>query len=802
MAVNNFLPFASLPGANVMTQAAYGASAFVGAGFTAGTAKSLELNKVWRQSAAMASMLGAVIASRSGADALDDGNITVLQDNFERAIAALAVNGAGSYVVATGAVNTYLAVYDPVVPSTPVDGMILKFKATTGNTGPAVFSPNGMAGKQILGNGFLALQGGEIVANGDVMVQYNSSVGGGCWVILASSGGTQQIAPGTASRHAVQMRQIQNSSGTYSLDTGPVNSYLAAYTPAITTLVDGMTLKFKAANANTGPSIFSPDGVAGLQILGQGGVALQGGEIAANSDIWLQYNSSLGGGCWMMVASAGPGPTQVGAATRSGHAVNAGQIQNGSQQYALDTGTANTYLADYVPAVTAPVDGMILKFKAKTANTGASIFSPNGIAGLQILGQGGAALQGGEIAVNSDIWLQYNSSVGGGCWVIVASAIGPTQVGAAIRTAHAVQMGQIQNGSGIYVAGGGTANAQTVTFAPAITALTDGMAFRFKSSAANTGAATLNVNGLGGKPILGAGGSPLQGGELVVDGYTLLEYSTSLDSFLILGNTGVGSSQQVGTALRSNHAVQFNQLVGNAGTASGLKAVVNTAAATCLFTADEVILESAIGGLRYSVSNLSQTINLGNVGTNGMDTGAAPVNGYVAIYAICTAGGTTRLLGVNATAGVAPPVYAGANMPSSYVASGLIAVLPTNGSGQFKPFSQTGRSVSIPGTQVFSGSTGGLSMQSISLAAAVPFNATNISGGLTNSSTAGSNIGLTVSSNAQSMGTQNISGTVTAGGAINGSFAIDVAVAQTAYVSTTNTAGTPTFTISVTRYSI
>ena len=211
----------------------------------------------------------------------------------------------------------------------------------------------------------------------------------------------------------------------------------------------------------------------------------------------------------------------------------------------------------------------------------------------------------------------------------------------------------------------------------------------------------MNVNGLGGKSILGAGGTPLQGGELVVGGYTLVEYSTSLDPFLMLAGFGVGSSQQVGAALRSNHALQFSQLVGNAGTASGLKAAVNIAAATALFTADEVILESAIGGLRYSVSNLSQTINLANVGINGMDTGAAPVNGYVAIYAICIAGGTTCLLGVNATAGAAPPVYAGVNMASSYVASALISVLPTNGSGQFKVSSQVGHSISISSLRRF-----------------------------------------------------------------------------------------------------
>ncbi|MEF9673497.1 hypothetical protein QNM99_19965 [Pseudomonas sp. PCH446] len=141
-------------------------------------------------------------------------------------------------------------------------------------------------------------------------------------------------------------------------------------------------------------------------------------------------------------------------------------------------------------------------------------------------------------------------------------------------------------------------------------------------------------------------------------------------------------------------------------------------------------------------------------------------------------------------------------MPSGYTASALISVLPTNGSGQIKVCSQIDRSISISPVQVFLGGSGGLSLTPFSLSGAVPFNAVNVSGGLTNSSSMSSNCGLTIDSTTTSIDTQNVSGTVVAGGAINGHFAIDVFVPQILYVSTTNTAGIPTYTVSIGRYSI
>jgi hypothetical protein len=134
------------------------------------------------------------------------------------------------------------------------------------------------------------------------------------------------IDPDEAANHqvlAALQHLIQQSAGGYAADTGIANGYLAAYTPAIVVLVDGMVLKFKAKTANTGASTFKPDGVAAKPIVGGAHTALQGGEIIAGGDVWLQYNSSLD--AWVLIESTG-GAVQVPAAVKSQHALQLGQL--------------------------------------------------------------------------------------------------------------------------------------------------------------------------------------------------------------------------------------------------------------------------------------------------------------------------------------------------------------------------------------------------------------------------------------------------------------------------------------------
>nr|WP_281438888.1 MULTISPECIES: hypothetical protein [Pseudomonas] len=234
----------------------------------------------------------------------------------------------------------------------------------------------------------------------------------------------------------------QSDSAKYALDTGASGTYVASYAPALKALVDGVVLCFKAQNGNTGASTFSPNGLTAAPIVGAAHSALQGGEIIPNGDVWVQWNSSIGTGSWVLIDSTG-GALQVASATKSLHAINAGQFQVGALTFATDTGTANTYTANYSPAITAVTDGITLRFKAASSNTGASTFSPNGLTPQGIVGLGATALQGGEIVGTGTCTVVY--SVALGKWVLLSCSGAPLQVSYASAGLHALPLAQAQS---------------------------------------------------------------------------------------------------------------------------------------------------------------------------------------------------------------------------------------------------------------------------------------------------------------------------------------------------------------------
>ncbi|MGB3044203.1 MAG: phage tail protein [Xanthobacteraceae bacterium] len=72
-----------------------------------------------------------------------------------------------------------------------------------------------------------------------------------------------------------------------------------------------------------------------------------------------------------------------------------------------------------------------------------------------------------------------------------------------------------QSGKWQFAVAGGTANALTATLAPVPAGLVAGMRARLKAGAANTGAMTLNVNGLGAKAIVRKDGAALAANSVV-----------------------------------------------------------------------------------------------------------------------------------------------------------------------------------------------------------------------------------------------------------------------------------------------
>lgn len=105
-----------------------------------------------------------------------------------------------------------------------------------------------------------------------------------------------------------------------------------------------------------------------------------------------------------------------------------------------------------------------------------------------------------------------------------------TGVGNGSARTHYTSIGQLQDGGPVWGGtSGGTANALTLTLSPAISAYVAGQTFRFIAGLANTGAATLQINGIASpKNILSSyTGSPLVAGNILSGSVYEVVYSGS-----------------------------------------------------------------------------------------------------------------------------------------------------------------------------------------------------------------------------------------------------------------------------------
>ncbi|ELH3081521.1 hypothetical protein ACQ9AQ_19260 [Escherichia coli] len=86
MAKNDFKPFATGSGANVMSQTDWEALPALLAGFQSGKASSAQINKAFRQSSFIAAALAQFIADTNGTDVLDNGNFSDIVLKLKSAI--------------------------------------------------------------------------------------------------------------------------------------------------------------------------------------------------------------------------------------------------------------------------------------------------------------------------------------------------------------------------------------------------------------------------------------------------------------------------------------------------------------------------------------------------------------------------------------------------------------------------------------------------------------------------------------------------------------------------------------------
>lgn len=161
---NEFKPFATGGGANVLSPAAYAAlTSLLANGFSAGVAPSVQLNTVWRQASFVAAAVAQLIAD-FGPNAVDDGNLTTFVANLKAAIGGPTTRIAA----AGGTVDAITGTFAPV-PTTFINGLSYYVRAAGSNTiTNPTFTPNSgtLAAKTIVKRNNQALVVGDIAGAG------------------------------------------------------------------------------------------------------------------------------------------------------------------------------------------------------------------------------------------------------------------------------------------------------------------------------------------------------------------------------------------------------------------------------------------------------------------------------------------------------------------------------------------------------------------------------------------------------------------------------------------------------------
>lgn len=156
--------------------------------------------------------------------------------------------------------------------------------------------------------------------------------------------------------------------------------------------------------------------------------------------------------------------------------------------YKADTGAANAYVITPAPAITAYAAGQIFSFKATNANTTTSTLNVNALGAKTIKKNGTLNLVANDILAGQIVVVEYD-----GTNLQMISEVGNNKIS--------------QIGTEIYAADSVGTDAYAITLVPALAAYVTGMVINFNAGTANTGAATLAVNGLAAKTIKKRGGT-------------------------------------------------------------------------------------------------------------------------------------------------------------------------------------------------------------------------------------------------------------------------------------------------------
>lgn len=225
-----------------------------------------------------------VVTVPYGATSLTSSNISQYTGSpiLPNGILQSIITGNLAYGVDSGTAGVVQAKF-PIPVTTLVDGMDVWVKIAAANPSTATFTPNPgvISAAPVVGAAHAALQGNELIANGRANFVYRADITS--WVLVECTGGALQVAPATASQHAMQLGQA----------TGRLLRTTVIYNNGSGTLLASINGGAYSSIGTSGSATFSPlAATSGVDVEVCGGGGGSGGTSTTSS---TQYCGSGGG---------------------------------------------------------------------------------------------------------------------------------------------------------------------------------------------------------------------------------------------------------------------------------------------------------------------------------------------------------------------------------------------------------------------------------------------------------------------------------------------------------------------------
>ena len=213
----------------------------------------------------------------------------------------------------------------------------------------------------------------------------------------------------------------QGSGEVYAADGGGTDAYAITLVPAITAYAIGQVFNFKANTINTGNATLNVNGLGAKNILKNNDQTLEDGDIEAGQIVTVVYDGTQ---------------FQMQSQIANVFASKA-NVQKGEMIYAADGGANDSYSITLSPAPAAYTTGMVIHFKANTANTGAATLNVNSLGAKTIKKSYNSDLEDNDIKANQLVSVIYDgtnfqllSPVSNLAGTLISSASGSTNDGA------------------------------------------------------------------------------------------------------------------------------------------------------------------------------------------------------------------------------------------------------------------------------------------------------------------------------------------------------------------------------------